>query len=256
MHGSNKEQTLPSMPKLEINEVTNHSEKNVGGNSLKARSLVNGSTKTQNGTNGKIIRSNHDETDDSDSSCDERAARVKKNTNTNANTKNAIQKTTTTSNSTPILLFNGNNKMPTNRLVPYDDSEYDSGTESPPEVKTKAGPFTVTNVATPPVVASFLRNPIERKHSKTPSPARTINGNALSNGAKLLESRRESDSNMVVKTAASAVNSNKRPNEWHGNEVKQKLAKHSHRGYGGAAVSSWNGQRSAMEQEVCRHIII
>lgn len=234
---NNKEQTLPSMPKLEINEAISHSEKN----SLKPRSLVNGSMKAQNGTNGKMVRSTQHDDTDSDSSCDDRAPSIKKST---IAPKNSTQKS---SNSTPILLFNGNSK---NRLVPYDDSEYDSGTESPPEVKTKAGPFTVTstNTNTPPVVSSFLRK------SKTPSPARTINSAALSNGAKLLESRRESDSNMVVKTAASSVNSNKRPNEWHGNEAKNKLMKLNHRGYGGGVVSSWNGQRSAMEKEVCfRH---
>lgn len=237
---SHKEQTLPSMPKLEsVEMMANHNDKGFGNNSLKARSLANGSSKTQTGTNGKIGRSSHDESD-SDSSCDERA------------NKKATKHTPKTTNSTPIILVNGNNKHTPNRLVPYDDSEYDSGTESPPEVKTKAGPFQVTNTntSTPPVVSSFMKSSIERMQSKTPSPARTVNNhNSMSNGAKLLCSRGESDSNVVVKTAASSVNTNKRPNEWHGSETAHKLLKLNHRGYGGS-VSSWNGQKSTMEKEV------
>lgn len=226
---NNKEQTLPSMPKLEANET----DKSIGNNSFKARTLSNGSSKALNYTNGKSARPNNDDPNSSDSSGDDEPAAKKKNSKSN--------------NSTPILLVNGNNKHTPNRLVPYDDSEYDSGTESPPEVKTKAGPFQVTNTNTPPVVSSFIKNSVDR-HSKTPSPAGIVN-NGLSNGAKLLCNRRESDSNMVVKTAASSINSNKRPNEWHGNETTHKLLKLSHRGYG-ASVSSWNGQKSTMEKEV------
>lgn len=235
---SHKEQTLPSMPKLETIETTNHSDKSLSNNSFKQRSLANGSSKASTYTNGKPSRSNGDESD-SDWSSDGGSA-VKKN----------VKPTLKSTNSTPILLMNGTNKHTPNRLVPYDDSEYDSGTESPPEVKTKAGPFQVTNTNTPPVVSSFMKSSIERPHSKTPSPARIVN-NGLSNGAKLLCNRRESDSNMVVKTAASTVNSNKRPNEWHGNETTHKLLKLSHRGYG-AAVPSWNGQKSTMEKEVIK----
>lgn len=236
-----KEQTLPSMPKLESIETTNnHNDKSLGGNSFKARSQTNGSSKPLIHTNGKAGRTNGNGSD-SDSSVDGRPT-VKK------NMKIALKPT----NSTPILLLNGNNKQIPNRLVPYDDSEYDSGTESPPEVKTKAGPFQVTNTKTPPVVSTFLKN--DRSHSKTPSPARIVNS-GLSNGAKLLCNRRESDSNMVVKTAASSVNTNKRPNEWHGNETTHKLMKFNHRGYG-ASVSSWNGQKSTMEKEVKYRLIL
>lgn len=237
---SNKEQILPSMPKLETNETVNHNDKSLGNNSFKSRSLSNGSSKALSYTNGKNGRSNRDTDSDSDSSCDDQPAAKK-------NVKNSLKPT----NSTPILLMNGNNKCTPKRLVPYDDSEYDSGTESPPrEVKTKAGPFQVTNTntSTPPVVSSFMKSHVDRTHSKTPSPARIIS-HGLSNGAKLLCNRRESDSNMVVKTAASSVNSNKRPNEWHGNETAHKLLKLSNRGYG-AAVPSWSGQKSAMEKEV------
>lgn len=235
---SHKEQTLPSMPKLESLEANNHNEKGLGSNSFKTRSLPNGSSKALTYTNGKTGRSNGNESD-SDSSCDDGPV-VRKN----------VKPTLKSNNSTPVLLVNGTNKHTPNRLVPYDDSEYDSGTESPPEVKTKAGPFQVTNTNTPSVVSSFMKSSIERSHSKTPSPARIVN-NGLSNGAKLLCNRRESDSNMVVKTAASSVNSNKRPNEWHGHETSttNKLLKLSHRGYG-TAVPSWNGQKSAMEKEV------
>lgn len=247
---SHKEQTLPSMPRLETNEMNNHNDnKSFGNNSLKARSLANGSSKVLPCTNGKMSRSSHNDSD-SDSSCDEPAKKKSTSNNTISNSTTTIvaKNTQKTTNSTPVMLVNGNNKR---ALVPYDDSEYDSGTESPPEVKTKAGPFQVTNTntSTPPVVSSFMRNSTERKHSKTPSPARTINQNALSNGAKLLCNRRESDSNVVVKTAASSMNSNKRPNEWHGSETAHKLMKLNHRGYG-SSVPSWNGQKSAMEQEV------
>lgn len=236
---SNKEQILPSMPKLETVETANPNDKSLGSNSFKSRSLSNGSSKVLNFTNGKNGRSNCNDSD-SDSSCDDEPMAKK-------NVKNSLK----TTNSTPILLMNGNNKCTPKRLVPYEDSEYDSGTESPPrEVITKAGPFQVTNTntSTPPVVSSFMKSHVERTHSKTPSPARMIN-HGLSNGAKLLCNRRESDSNMVVKTAASSVNSNKRPNEWHGNETTHKLLKLGHRGYG-AAVTSWNGQKSSMEKEV------
>lgn len=234
---SHKEQTLPSMPKLEPIEATNHNnDKSLSSSSLKARSLANGSSKSSTYTNGKASRSNGNDSD-SDSSSDAGPA-----------VKKSVKPTIKASNSTPVLLMNGANKHTPNRLVPYDDSEYDSGTESPPEVKTKAGPFQVTNTNTPPVVSSFMKSSIERPHSKTPSPARTVN-NGLSNGAKLLCNRRESDSNMFVKTAASSTHSNKRPNEWHGNETAHKLMKLSHRGYG-TAVQSWNGQKSTMEKEV------
>ncbi|XP_031620724.1 ubiquitin carboxyl-terminal hydrolase 36 [Contarinia nasturtii] len=237
-------ETLPSMPKLETNETTNHSDKHLDSNTFKARPLANGTSKPQTYTNGKAGRSNGNETDtnssDDDDDADKNGSIVKK------NTKNTLKSI----NSTPVLLVNGTNKFTSKRLVPYDDSEYDSGPESPPEVKTKAGTFTVTTINTPPVVSSFLKNSVERSQSKTPSPARiVVQNHGLSNGAKLLCNRRESDSNMVVKTAASTVNSNKRPNEWHGNETTHKLMKFSHRGYG-ASVSSWNGQKSTMEKEV------
>ncbi|XP_055324641.1 ubiquitin carboxyl-terminal hydrolase 36 isoform X2 [Sitodiplosis mosellana] len=232
---SHKEQTLPSMPKLESIETTNHNDKGSSSNSFKARSLANGSSKSLTYTSGKAGRSNGNDSD-SDWSSD-----------AGPTVKKIVKPALKSTSSTPVLLMNGTNKHTPNRLVPYDDSEYDSGTESPPEVKTKAGPFQVTNTNTPPVVSSFMKSSIER-HSKTPSPAGIVN-NGLSNGAKLLCNRRESDSNMVVKTAASSVNSNKRPNEWHGNETTHKLMKLSHRGYG-TAVPSWNGQKSTMEKEV------
>lgn len=244
-----KEQTLPSMPKLEATESTNHNDKShLSSNSFKPRSLPNGSAKTMH-TNGKQHRATNDGSN-SDSSCDDTIVK--------SCTKNTLK----TNNSTPILHVNGNNNGNGNsnnkhtpnrlvsRLVPYDDSEYDSGTESPPEVKTKAGPFQVTNTNTPPVVASFMKSSVERSKSKTPSPARAVvNHGPMSNGAKLLCGRRESDSNMIVKTAASSANSNKRPNEWHGNETAHKLLKLNHRGYG-ASVSTWSGQKSTMEKVV------
>lgn len=239
-----KEQTLPSMPKLEPIDSTNNNDKGINNNSFKQRSLVNGSSKPMY-SNGKLNRPANDGSN-SDSSCDSSIA------------KNTSKNTLKTNNSTPILHVNGNNNTNNgnkhtpnrlvNRLVPYEDSEYDSGTESPPEVKTKAGPFQVTNLNTPPVVASFMKSTVERPKSKTPSPARAVN-HTLSNGAKLLCSRRESDSNMIVKTAASLANSNNRPNEWHGNETTHKLLKLNHRGYG-ASVSTWSGQKSTMEKEV------
>lgn len=143
---------------------------------------------------------------------------------------------------TAATMQNNDSAHSLNRLVPYEDSEYDSGTESPPtEVNTKAGPFQVTStnrIDAPHVITSFMRSTSERS--------------TLSNGATSLIHRRESDGNLTVKTAASIAHStiaNKRPNEWHGNETASKLMKLSHRGYG-AAVSTWNGQQSSMEKEV------
>lgn len=125
------------------------------------------------------------------------------------------------------------------RLVPYEDSEYDSGAESPPtEVNTKAGPFQVTTT-----------NRSELSHSSSAFARNTNTERTLSNGANLLVHRRESDGNVTIKTAASSAQTHKRPNEWHGNETASKLMKFSHRGYG-AAVTTWNGQQSCMEKEV------
>lgn len=248
--------TLPSMPKLETNETTNHNnDKQLDSNTFKARPYANGSSKMQTYTNGKAQRTNGtngNETDTNSSDDDDDNHDGNGNGDQNNVKDSVVKKNSKNSlksiNSTPVMLVNGTSKLSSNRLVPYDDSEYDSGPESPPEVRTKAGTFTVTT-NTPPVVSMFMKNSIERSHSKTPSPARVVQTNGLSNGAKLLCNRRESDSNMTVKTAASTVQSNKRPNEWHGNETAHKLMKFNHRGYG-ASVSSWNGQKSTMEKEV------
>lgn len=135
-------------------------------------------------------------------------------------------------------------QQPKAKLVPYafnDDSEYDSGTESPPEVKTKAGTFHVTPnntlVTTPRVISNFMRNP-----STTPSPDATA-------------VKRENDVVESVKTVASVAitqngsNGNKRPFESRPNEIASKLMKFSHRGYG-TTVSTWSGQKSNMDREV------
>lgn len=134
--------------------------------------------------------------------------------------------------------------QPKTKLVPYtfhDDSEYDSGTESPPEVKTKAGTFHVTPnnavVMTPRVVSNFMRNA-----STTPSPDATT-------------MKRDTDIVGSVKTMASVAitqngsNGIKRPFDSRPNETASKLMKFGHRGYG-AVVATWNGQNSNMEREV------
>lgn len=132
--------------------------------------------------------------------------------------------------------------QPKTKLVPYsfnDDSEYDSGTESPPEVKTAAGIWQVTPInviaTTPRVVSTFIRNP-----STTPSPDAT-------------SMKRENDVVYPVKTVASIAitqnNGNKRPYDSRPNDVASKLMKLNHRGFG-ASVSTWNGQKSNMEREV------
>lgn len=129
------------------------------------------------------------------------------------------------------------------KLVPYavnDDSEYDSGTESPPEIKTKAGTFQVTvnnTPATPRVISSFMRS-----GSHTPSPDTAA-------------VKRENDTVGSVKTVASiAIAQNvsggiKRPFESRPNETTSKLMKLGHRGYG-AVVNTWTGQTSNMDREV------
>lgn len=135
--------------------------------------------------------------------------------------------------------------QPKTKLVPYtfhEDSEYDSGTESPPEVKTKAGTFHVTPnnavVMTPRVVSNFMS-----KASASPSPDATA-------------TRRESDIVVSVKTMASVAITTqngstgiKRPFDSRPNETASKLMKFGHRGYG-AVVTTWNGQKSNMEKEV------
>lgn len=142
-------------------------------------------------------------------------------------------------------------QLPKTKLVPYpfnDDSEYDSGTESPPEVKTATGIWQVTPISavttTPRVVSTFMRNA-----STTPSPDATA-------------MKRENDVVYPVKTVASVAitqnssNGNKRPYDSRPNDVASKLMKFNHRGYG-ASVSTWNGQKSNMEREVsaCRNRI-
>lgn len=134
--------------------------------------------------------------------------------------------------------------QPKTKLVPYpfnDDSEYDSGTESPPEVKTKAGTFHVTPIntlaTTPRVVSDFMRNA-----STNPSP-------------DVIAMKRENDVIAPVKTVASVAimqngnNGNKRPFDSRPNDTANKLKKYSHRGYG-AVVTTWTGQKSNMEREV------
>lgn len=282
--------TLPSMPQLESSETMDDEQTtNVNDN---APIVTNGSlvsklklapTTTTNGshtqtlatitstvttatistpplTNGikeesKQRQSSADESIESDSSSDDDYT-AKPNSISIPKTlpKSMIPKPK--NSSTAVVLVNGGNKYTQNKLVPYDDSEYDSGTESPPEVNTKAGPFQVTSTTTtsaiPNVVGSnFMKS--SNSNDKVATNASLSNQHQhhqLSNGAKLLSGRRESDGNMFIKTTIITQNGNgKRPNEWHGNETTNKLMKLNHRGYG-AAVQTWNGQKSNIEKEV------
>lgn len=265
--------TLPSMPKLETPpESTENNEKAVSDSTTGSSSGTQSKMKNtllpkpaafMKGTsslyaNGKTGDQKNREPDSDSSDSDDYSSKP----SFMSNAKHTVNKAVATKakSSIPILLNNGNSRQ--HKLVPYDDSEYDSGAESPPEVNTKAGPFQVTNTnETPRVVSSFMRGSTERLPVKQVPATTTIgssncssnssNNQFLSNGARIFNGRRESEGNLVVKTAASLVNqNNKRPNEWHGSEqTANKLLKLSHRGYGGS-VSSWNGQKSAMEKEV------
>lgn len=286
---NNEQPTLPSMPKLESNETIDEQTTKVND---KAPIVMNGSSEsklklapitTTNGshtttlatvtstvtaatvtvaslcTNGiksepKQQRpSSAHESVESDSSDDDYTAKPNSISNPKALPKSIIPKPK--NSSSVVVLVNGGNKYTPNKLVPYDDSEYDSGTESPPEVNTKAGPFQVTSIptssTTPNVVSNFMKS--SNANDKVATNASVTNqhhNHQLSNGAKLLSGRRESDSNMFIKTTIITQNGNgKRPNEWHGNETASKLLKLNHRGYG-AAVQTWNGQKSNIEKEV------
>lgn len=227
---------LPNMPKLD-EAGTPAADKNGGAPATKVAASVaalkNGHSHARK--NGRTLENGNGAMDSDSSSNDSDYVPPKKKAAAAGAAANSVKATAA---STP----NNENVHSLNRLVPYEDSEYDSGTESPPtEVNTKAGPFQVTSTNrsdAPHVVTAFMRgSPSER---------------SLSNGATSLLHRRESDSNLTVKTAASVAHStaaSKRPNEWHGNETASKLMKYNHRGYG-TAVSTWNGQQSSMEKEV------
>lgn len=287
-----EEPTLPSMPKLESNETMDDLPSKVND---KAPIVMNGSSTskfkyqapiTTNGTthtstlatmtstvtaatvtaaplytNGIKSEPNHRQSTanesaiESDSSSDDNYTAKP---NSISNPKSSLPKSIIPkpkNSSAVVVLVNGGNKYTSNKLVPYDDSEYDSGTESPPEVNTKAGPFQVTSITTtsttPNVVSNFMISAIDKVNTNASlSNQHQHQHHQLSNGAKLLSGRRESDSNMIVKTTIITQNGNgKRPNEWHGNETTSKLLKLNHRGYGGA-VQTWNGEKSNIEKEV------
>lgn len=272
---NNEEPSLPSMPKLESNETMNELTTKVNDkepivmNGLSASKLklspitTNLATVTSTVTmatvtatplytNGiksdpKQRQTSQNESIESDSSDDEYRAKPNSISNPKTLPKSIIPKSKNAS--VVVVLVNGGNKYTPNKLVPYDDSEYDSGTESPPEVNTKAGPFQVTSTTTTSITPNVISNFIKSSNDKVATNASNQH-HQLSNGAKLLSGRRESDSNMFIKTTIITQNGNgKRPNEWHGNETTTKLLKFNHRGYG-AAVQTWNGQKSNIEKEV------
>lgn len=285
----NEQPSLPSMPKLESNETIDELTTKVNDT---APIVMNGSSAsklklapiiTTNGSHTSTLAtvtskvtaatvtvaplytngikcetkqqrpSSTNESIEIDSSDDDYTAKPNSISNPKALPKCIIPKPK--NSSAVIVLVNGGNKYTPNKLVPYDDSEYDSGTESPPEVNTKAGPFQVTSTTTTSTTPNILTNFMKSINSNdkvatNASVANQHHNHQLSNGAKLLSGRRESDSNMLIKTTFITQNGNgKRPNEWHGNETANKLLKYNHRGYG-AAVQTWNGQKSNIEKEV------
>lgn len=122
------------------------------------------------------------------------------------------------------------------KLVPYDDdSDNDSGTESPEsQVNTKAGPFQVTSNTTSIRRESPNLKPNDSLEHKNHVRARS-------------ETPEKKTQTILF------VNGNKR----HGSELSNgsggapvnKLMKFNNRGYG-AAVVTWNGQPSNLEKEV------
>lgn len=281
------EPILPSMPKLESNETETIDELTTKVND-NAPIVMNGSSASKlklaptitttnlhtstlatvtstvtaatvavappytNGIKSEPIQrqSSADESIESDSSDDDYTAKPNSISNPKTLPKSIVSKPK--NSSAVVVLVNGVNKYTPNKLVPYDDSEYDSGTESPPEVNTKAGPFQVTSITTTSTTPMVVSNFMKSSNDKVVTNASLSNQHhQLTNGgAKLSSDRRESDSNMFNKTTIITQNGNgKRPNEWHGNEITSKLLKLNHRGYGGA-VQTWNGQKSNIEKEV------
>lgn len=271
-----KEPTLPSMPKLDMaSEYLACNEKTVTNNhdALKSKQHAAASSNANTASPSTLSTSNrsgaHSNHSDSDLSSDE-GVHV---SNASNGPKPKLSKYAPLVRSkSPVVpptpskaIVNGNS----GRLVPYnmtdDDSENDSGNDSPQEVTTKAGPFQVTNTTvTPRVVSTFLRLSVDRSPVKalSPSPLNRSSSAATVNSVEANKltttSNAKRDTNIIpIKTVASIahnMNVNKRPNEWHGSETSNKLMKLTHRGYG-APVITWKGQKSSLEKEVSTQCI-